>query len=105
MGEFLHRTNQNSDRNQNLHQSNQAQNKGPEQKTVQKEEHEAEKETVTESSAVETLQRKWDGDEGGEDKNKLRGPVPQLREEEEAPVQRYGPVPLMSSDAEEPIQR
>ncbi|MBO9698569.1 MAG: DUF4157 domain-containing protein [Sporocytophaga sp.] len=105
MGEFLHGSRQNSDRNQNLHQSNQAQNIGLEQKPVQKEEKEVEKETFAESSAAETLQRKWDGDEGGEDKNKSRGPLPQMQEEEEAPVQRYGPVPLMSSETEVPVQR
>ncbi|MCR6641940.1 MAG: DUF4157 domain-containing protein [Sporocytophaga sp.] len=120
MGEFLHRSRQNSDRNQNLHLTNQTQNQGPEQKDVQK----AEQESITESPVSEVFQRKWDGDEGGEDKNKPRGPVLSMREEEEAPVQRYGPVPvqlqtdleeepiqrkgpvpLMSSDAEEPVQR
>jgi peptidoglycan hydrolase-like protein with peptidoglycan-binding domain len=124
MGEFLHKNRQNSDRNQNLHQTNQTQNQGPEQKPVQKAEAEAEPESITESPILEVFQRKWDGDEGGEEKNKPRGPVPSMREEEEIPVQRYGPVPvqfqtdieeepiqrkgpvpIMSSDAEEPVQR
>ena len=124
MGEFLHRSRQNSDRNQNLHQANQTQNQGTEQKPVQKAEVDAEQESITESPVSEVFQRKWDGDEGGEDKNIPRGPVPPIHEEEEAPVQRYGPVPvqfqmdleeepiqrkgpvpIMSSDVEEPVQR
>ncbi|WP_051312899.1 eCIS core domain-containing protein [Sporocytophaga myxococcoides] len=107
MGEFLNRSRQNSDRKQNLHHTQQAQTNGHEQKLVQKAEAGPEQETLSESPLAEVLQRKWDGDEGGEDKNKPRGPVPQMREEEEEPVQRYGPVPLqLQTDLEEePVQR
>ncbi|MBO9698558.1 MAG: DUF4157 domain-containing protein [Sporocytophaga sp.] len=103
MREFLHR-NRHDTKNQNNYQSQQ---QATVQSLVQREEAAPEEDISKESPSSEVLQRKWDGNEGGDDKNKRSGPVPSMAELEEEPVQRKGPVPLQfhPSEEEEPIQR
>jgi|GEM_PF-6753313 len=108
MGEFLYRSRQRSEKNKNLHQSNNIESKGGAQKH-KTQEAQTEENISIESATTEVLQRKWDSAEGGGDeRNKRRGPVPPIEEEEEEPVQRKGPVPIQFFEAEteeEPIQR
>ncbi|GAL87071.1 hypothetical protein MYP_4301 [Sporocytophaga myxococcoides] len=108
MGEFLHRSRQSSDKNQNLHQSNNIQSKGVAQKH-KTQEAQTDENISTESTTTEVLQRKWDSAEsGGDERNKRSGPVLPIEEEEEEPVQRKGPEPLQLFEAEteeEPVQR
>jgi len=104
MGEFLHRSRQSSDKNQNLHQSQQTQLKPSDKKDEKKQE-----ESISSESPFETVvQHKWDSD-GEEDaiNNQRRGPVPLMEEIEEEPIQRSGPIPTdyYAPDAEEPVQR
>lgn len=106
MGEFLHKGRQGNDSNRNLHQSQQLQLKAVDQKSSQ--DTESKEELSQDFSSPEVMQRKWDGSEGGEDKNQKRGPVPPMMEEEEEPVQKKGPVALQFQEAEEeemPVQR
>lgn len=103
MGEFLHRSRQSSDKNKNLHQSQQTQLKPSESKT----EAQPEEKSSIESSFESVMQRKWDSF-GGEDENRnqRRGPVPStMVEDDEPPIQRRGPVPIEDTEEEEPIQR